>query len=204
MRTLILISLAASTLAAANATASTVAFSSDPFAGSTALTTPGRQVVGANERFLASFDTYADQFVVDNTFLNIGTSVAFSNNFAANLATGGLNVIVLRDTDNDANPSTAFNAGTAANLIAARISTPGPGLFIYWNSGLSVNRLVYSTNLDDNTADLAILARITSPTGAAAIAELAAFNSGNFAIVPAPASAAFLALGGLAMARRRR
>jgi uncharacterized protein (TIGR03382 family) len=67
-----------------------------------------------------------------------------------------------------------------------------------------VNRLVYSTNLDDNTADLAILARITSPTGAGAIAELSAFNSGNFAIVPAPASAAFLALGGLAMARRRR
>ena len=34
----------------------------------------------------------------------------------------------------------------------------GPGFFIYFNSGLDLPRLVYSTDLSDNTADLKVLA----------------------------------------------
>jgi hypothetical protein len=189
---------------AAPATADIITFASDPFAGSTALETPGRQVVGTNELFLPSFDTALDQFVFDRAFFDIGPAVSFASGEAPALPLGGANVVVLLSTDNDANPATAFNAGTAANLIAAQITTPGAGFFIYWNSSLSVNRLVYSTNLDDSTADLAILARITSPTGADAIATLPLFGGGNFGIIPAPASGALLALAGLAAARRRR
>ena len=204
MRTLAALSLCTLACCAASASGNTVTFASDPFAGSTALTTPGRQVASNNELFLPSFNIALDQFVVDNTFFNVGSIVYFGNDFASNLPVGGLNVIVLRDTDNDANPATAFNAGSAANLIAARVTTPGAGLFIYWNSSLNVNRLVYSTNLDDNTADLSVLARITSPTGQDAIAELPRFTAGNFAIIPAPSAAALLGLAGIAAARRRR
>lgn len=49
-----------------------------------------------------------------------------------------------------------------------------------------MNRLVYSTNLDDPTADLKILARLTQPTGADAIAAKADFGSQNFALAPVP------------------
>lgn len=189
---------------ASPAAADIITFASDPFAGSTALTTPGRQVVATNELFLPSFDTALDQFVFDRGFFDIGPSVAFASGEAPALPLGGVNVVVLLTTDNDANPATAFNAGTAANLIAAQITTPGAGFFIYWNSSLSVNRLVYSTNLDDSTADLSVLARITSPTGSDAIAALPLFAEGNFGIIPAPASGTLLALAGLAAARRRR
>lgn len=198
------IAIALSTLAASVASAAEFNFASDPFAGSTALTTPGRQVIANNELFLPSFDLAADRFVFDNTFFAVGSTVSFANNFASALPTSGLNVVVIQDTDNDNNSSTAFNAGAAANIIASRINTPGAGFFIYWNSALNVNRLVYSTNLDDNTADLSVLARVTSPIGADAIATLPLFSASNFAIVPAPAGGALLALAGLAAARRRR
>ena len=66
---------------------------------------------------------------------------------------------MLQDTDNDGNPATPFNAGSAANLIANALSDDGAGFFIYSNSVLAVNRLVYSTNLNSTTADLSILAR---------------------------------------------
>ena len=72
-------------------------------------------------------------------------ALSFYNGSAANLPIAGFNVIVLQDNDNDNNPATAFGAGTAANLIAARIDQAGPGFFIYTNQGLGMNRLVYST-----------------------------------------------------------
>lgn len=204
MRTLAVLSLCTMACCSASALGAAVTFASDPFAGSTALTTPGRQVASNNELFLPSFDIALDQFVVDNTFFNVGSIVSFGNDFASTLPESGLNVIVLRDTDNDNNPATAFNAGTAANLIAARVTTPGAGLFIYWNSSLNVNRLVYSTNLDDNTADLSVLARIVAPIGPDAIAELPRFTSANFGIIPAPSAAALVGIACVAASRRRR
>ena len=47
-------------------------------------------------------------------------------------------MIVLETFDDDANAATAFAAGNAANLIAARLTTPGPGFFIYFNSALNL------------------------------------------------------------------
>lgn len=195
---------AAALLTAGSATATTIVFNTDPFAGSTALTTPGRQVVG-NELFLPTFSLNDDVFSFDGSVFGVGT-VTFATDVAANLPTSGLTVIVLQDTDNDNNAGTPFGAGNAANLIADRVTQSGPGFFIYMNSGLNLRRLVFSTDLSDNTADLKILARILDPTGAAAISTLPNFTAGNFNATPEPSSFALLGLGlvfGTAAWRRR-
>lgn len=190
------------------AEASVVSFNTDPFAGSTALTTPGRQIVG-NESFV-SFSPSTDKFSLDAKVFGVGGTVHFFNGPVASLPQSGTNVIVLETFDNDANPATPFLAGNAANLIASQVTTPGAGLFIYFNSTLDLARLVYSTNLDDNTADLKVLARMTNLSGAAGQAELANFTARNFAITnaPEPASIAMmgsaLAMGGAAWRRRKR
>jgi hypothetical protein len=158
-------------------------------------------VIG-NEITIQAFNVTADQFVLDPAVFNF-SSLSFFNGFASNLPATGFNVIVLRDSDNDNNSATPFNAGSAANLIANRINTDGAGFFIYWNSNLQLNRLVYSTNLNATDADLKILARIASPTGTAAIAALSDFGANNFN-TPEPSAGLLLmsAAGFMAVVRR--
>jgi hypothetical protein len=194
-------------VAARPAHAATVRFDTDPFTGSTALSTPGRQVFAGLEQTLASFDFATDTFAFDAVVFGLGSSLSFVNALVADIPAAGANVIVLRSTDNDADPATPFAAGNAASLVAAQITADGAGFFVYHNSALNVNRLVYSTNLNDATADLSVLARIASPTGAAAIAALPQFTAGNFvAAVPEPSTYALLGAGllGVAVAQRRR
>ena len=181
-------------------------FAADPFAGTDALTTPGRQVVG-NEVFI-DFDPAVDFFRLDADTFGVSAPVAFANDIAANLPTSGLNVVVLRSLDNDNDPGTPFNAGTAANLIAAQITDPGAGFFIYFNQNLNLPRLVFSTDLNDNTADLKVLARMENLFDDSV--ALATFTSDNFEItdVPEPGSVLLLSLAGslwgLRVVRRRR
>jgi hypothetical protein len=181
-------------------------FDTDPFAGSTALTTPGRQVV-AGEAFI-SFSPLTDVFSLETTVFGVGNKLHFFNGVVADIPTSGVNTIVLRTFDNDANPATPFAAGTAANLIASQITTPGPGFFIYFNQGLDLPRLVYSTDLNDNTADLKILFRMTNLAGNSG--ALTTFTADNFLITNAPEPSTLalagsaLLIGGLFWARRRR
>lgn len=186
---------------ATNAGAATINFSKDPFAGSAALTTPGRQIVG-NERFV-NFDIAIDKYVFDPNVFPI-TEILFANDEVGNLPSSGVNVIVLQTFDNDANPLTPFGAGNAATLIANQITSPGPGFFIYFNSGLDLPRLVFSTDLDDATADLKVLARMVNLSGLAGRNQLVNFTAGNFAIsAPEPGTLLLLMTSAGMMTVRR-
>jgi hypothetical protein len=177
----------------ATASATTFPFNTDPFAGSNALTTPGRQIVGG-ESFI-SFDTATDVFALGSSVFGVGDEVHFANDVVGNLPSGGVNVIVLETLDNDANSATPFGAGNAADLIASQITSPGPGFFIYFNSGLNLPRLVFSTDLSDNTADLKVLFRMTNLSGQPD--ALPTFTASNFAAVPEPSTLMLLAAAGM-------
>lgn len=195
-----------SVMTTAGASANTIAFLTDPFAGSTALTTPGRQIV-AGETFVPVFNTATDVFLFEaGVFGAYGvTSLSFLNNTIDNVPASGVNTIVLRTFDDDANTGTPFAAGNAANLIAGRITVPTPGFFIYFNQGLDLPRLVFSTDLNDNTSDLKVLARLLNFTGTAGQAQLATFTAANFALqaVPEPGTLLLMGTAGAWFIRRR-
>ena len=188
---------------ASTAQAATIRFDTDPFAGTTALTTPGRQII-ANELF-TPFNIATDVFQLESTVFGTGTTVNFVNALAANIPASGVNVVVLQSFDDDNNPATNFAAGNAANLIAAQITTPGPGFFVYFNQGLDVARLVFSTDLDDPNADLKVLARMTNLSGQVGRDAIPTFTAANFQIttVPEPATLSLMAVAGIAGAGRR-
>jgi hypothetical protein len=195
--------------ASATAQAAPFVIDVDPFAGSDALATPGRQVVGNGVEPAIDFDVANDQFVIDLAALSaygFGPNINFANGAVDDIPVAGANVVVLQTLDNDANPLTPFLAGNAANLLAARITTPGSGFFIYFNSALDLPRLVFSTNLDDETADLKIVARLNNFLTHPEFLPL--LDEDNFATVPEPTVALLLATGaaafGRARARRRR
>lgn len=106
-----------------------------------------------------------------------------------------MNIIALQTFDNDGNPATPFAAGNAANLIADQITSPGAGFFIYFNSALDLPRLVFSTDLNDNTADLKILFRMTNLTGQGGRDAIPTFTASNFEITTVPEPATILLLG---------
>jgi hypothetical protein len=175
------------------ANATTFRFDTDPFAGSDALTTPGRQVVGGETSI--NFNIASDIFSLESTVFNAVNQVLFANNVVGSLPTSGVNIVVLQTFDNDNDPTTPFGAGNAANLIAARITSPGAGFFIYFNSGLDLPRLVYSTDLDDNTADLKILFRMTNLSGQSGRDAIPTFTESNFEITTVPVPSTMLLLG---------
>ena len=192
--------------AAAPAFAGSIHFDTDPFAGSTAPTTPGRQIVGGEPSI--TFDISADVFGFGLDAFGL-SALSFANETIENLPASGINVIVLRTFDNDANPATPFGAGNAANLIADRITTAGAGFFVYFNSGLDLPRLVFSADLSDASADLKILARLINLKGADGRDAMADFTAANFQTVPEPASlvlfgSAAAMLGSRRLRRRRK
>lgn len=167
----------------ATAHASTFTFDTDPFAGTNVRNDPGRQIVGG-ENFVV-FSPGQDVFSLDSKVFGVGGTVNFVNESADLPLPGGVNVVVLETFDDDNNPGTPFGAGNAANLIASKITTPGPGFFIYFNQSLDLPRLVYSTDLSDTNADLKILARMLNLTGAEGRNAMPDFTAADFAFTPA-------------------
>jgi hypothetical protein len=143
--------------------ATTFQFDTDPFANTNVLNIPGRQIVGGED--FISFSIGSDLFSFDPAVFGVGSAVHFANASASVLPTADVNVVVLQTFDDDNNPLTPFGARNAADLIANRITTPGPGFFIYFNQDLNLPRLVYSSGLSDNNADLKILARMLNLFG---------------------------------------
>ena len=156
-------------------------FAEDPFAGAD-ISSPERQIIG-EEDFITDFNFAEDKYRFSTNDFDIGSNVNFTG-VAANapdaLIAPGTNVVSLLNSDNDNNPDTPFLAGTAANQIAELTSEDGAGFFVYFNSNLELNRVVYSTNLNDANADLKIISRQTNLTGADAIAALDDFSVNNF------------------------
>lgn len=60
-----------------SATAATFSFATDPFAGSNALVTPGRQIVGGEPTI--SFDTATDLFAFERSVFDLTSGVNFAN-----------------------------------------------------------------------------------------------------------------------------
>ena len=204
----IAISLALTIGATGASQAAIVSFNANPFANSAVTLNDGiRQITAVNQIQLASFDVANDAFAFNRDVFGLGSSLTFVNALASALPAGGADVIVLQNGNDPANPTAAFGAAAAANLIAAALDDgiALDGFFVYFNSVLGVNRLVYSTNLSVNTADLSILARINSPTGSNAISALPTLRAENFAAVPEPSSyaLALAALMGVAVVSRR-
>jgi hypothetical protein len=160
--------IAAVLLSPATAQATTFLLNALPAGWETAQATPGRQIVGGEPAI--TFDVATDVFVIDPTTFGI-TEIRFANDLAADLPADA-NVIVVQDP--------GLNAGLAANLIATQVTATGPGFFVYFNSGLDLPRLVYSADLSDNTADLAVLARLTNLTGQ--FAAMPTFTAANFSL----------------------
>jgi hypothetical protein len=188
--------------ACGSASAVTFLFDTDPFLGTGIDPNDGvRQISAGTAGFGArtvvpGFDFAADEFAFNISAFGLTPPLVFQGAPVQDLIPAGSgkpNVVVLQTTDDDADPATPFGAGNAASLIAGTLTESENGFFIYHNSGLMLNRLVYSTDLSDPTADLAILAAIASPTGAEAIGQLDDFSSQNFAFVPLPAAAPMLA-----------
>ncbi len=145
--------------------------------------------LGSGPDQLSDWAVNSDRFLLNAGDFNVAGSLSFINTLAVNLPSGGVNVIVLQDTDNDNDPNTAFNARSAAQLIGAEINQIGPGFFIYWNSGLGVNRLVFSADLSNGEAALTVLSAINTLSGQDAINALPSFSASNFAFeneIPAP------------------
>jgi hypothetical protein len=184
-----------------SAQATTFSFNTDPFAGTDVLNVPGRQIVGGED--FISFNRATDVFALNSSVFGVGNTVEFVNASAGNLPSGGVNVVVLESFDNDNNPLTPFGAGQAADLIASKVTTPGPGFFIYFNQSLDLPRLVFSEDLSSNTADLKILARMLNLNGQAGRDALPMFTGANFefttaAGVPEPATLWSMVQAGLA------
>ena len=141
-----------------------------------------------------SFSIAQDIFSVDPTVFGVAGPVNFVNAPVANVPSTGVNVVVLESFDDDNNPGTPFGAGNAANLIASRITTSAPGFFVYFNQGLDLPRLVFSTDLSSTDSDLKILSRMLNLTGQNGRNALPGFTAANFQIakaesaVPEPSS----------------
>ncbi len=138
-----------------------------------------RSSLGSGPDNIHDFSIAEDLFLLNASDFGVTGDVSFINALAADLPAEGANVIVLQDFDDDNDPGTVFNARSAARLIGDQVSAEGDGFFVYFNSALNINRLVYTPDLSNGDAPLTILAALVDLTGEDAIDALPTFTSSN-------------------------
>ncbi|MBX9579009.1 MAG: hypothetical protein K2X87_01770 [Gemmataceae bacterium] len=75
------------------------------------------------------------------------------------------------------------SAGGKASAITPAIERTGPGFFVYYNSALGVNRLVFTPDLANGEAPLTVLAALCNMNGQAAIDTVSLFSQEKFVLV---------------------
>ncbi len=122
---------------------------------------------------VADFAIGTDQFLFNGEDLGINELI-FQKGIAAEIASNA-NVLVLL------NPFA--NAAAAAKAIADNDAiTADAGVFVYFNSTLGINRLVYSKDLG-NGGDISVLANLANQSGDAGRANLENFSEKNFRLI---------------------
>ena len=121
---------------------------------------------------IADYTIGEDRFALDGSDLGIA-SLSFQQGISSQLA-GGSNALVLLD------PFPA--AGAAARAIANNPNvTADAGVFVYFNSTLGINRLVYSQDLSDG-GNISVLANLNNQQGLAGFSNLASFTGSDFTV----------------------
>ena len=147
-------------------------FSGTPFTGTAVTAANGIQVFGKPDT-LTDYQIGVDQFALDSSDLGIN-SIQFQKGEADKIGNG--NVIVL---------ITPFaGAAGAAKAIADNANvTADKGVFVYFNSTLNKERLVYSENLGTG-GKISVLGNLDNQVGQAGIANLNSFSTADFTLVP--------------------
>jgi len=153
-----------------------VVFAGDPFQG-VDVSAPGRTVVNTPDELL-DLDFDEDTIVLDRDDLGLPADLVVVNGTVDDLLIQGLSgtdadVVVLQGA--------VGNAGAAATAIADSGAAEGPGVFVYWNTSLLINRVVYSADLGDPAADISVLGNIRTLEGDAALAALPGIPASAFA-----------------------
>ena len=131
----------------------------------------GIKVLGQPD-IITDYTLGEDQFVLDKLDLGID-NIVFQKGAAAQIAGDG-NVIVLQD---------AFvAAGAAARAIANNNNIQSKeGVFVYFNTTLGLNRVVYSKDLG-NGGDISVLANLDNQRGTTGVANLPNFSAIDFSL----------------------
>jgi hypothetical protein len=163
-------------LLATTADGATLVFNNNPLSG---VPDVGGQIVnGAGGGPVFSFDPATDVIAFDPAAFGVNSiDFASGNTTDAGFPTTGVTFAVVRN---------ASAARAAATALGNQLTSSGPGFFIYFNAGLNVPRLVFSRDLGDPNADLAILARFNNLSGQSG--SLASIQASNIAAVPEPSS----------------
>jgi Ca2+-binding RTX toxin-like protein len=154
--------------------ANTFLYNSDPFDGvAPAAPAPG-QILGVNAPdTITDFDVGKDMFALDVDSLGL-QGFSFANGVVGDLS-GDANVLVLQGS--------FANARSAAQAVADNHAlTADAGVFIYHNSTLGINRLVYSSDLSKGGA-FSVMANLTNQGGDAGVALLPNYTGNNFSAV---------------------
>jgi hypothetical protein len=176
----------------------TLVFSTNPLAG--VPDTGGQIVNGAGGGPVFSFNPLTDVIAFDPAAFGVN-AVAFANGNTTDpgFPMSGLTVAVVQN---------AAAARAVATVLGNQLTSTGPGFFMYFNAGLNVPRLVFSRDLGDPNADLAILARFDNLTGQAGV--LPSIQASNFTATAIPEPSSMLITSGalaagclLALFRRR-